>query len=257
MGASKTSSSTTETKNGATCRLSPVDTKCHPVDHPHWRDLPERYGPWRTVASRFYRWYKADIWDAIYAVIIQQADADGKADWDIHYVDSTVVRAHQHAAGARGRNPQAEALGRSRGGFSTKAHIRAEGGGCLMAILLTPGQQHDSTVFEDVMESNPVKRESRGRPKSRPNRVVADKGYTGRKIREYLRRHGIRYTIPRRQNEKRKGPFDRNVYRKRNIVEHLINKMKRFRRVVTRYEKRGAYYRIIWVIASIILWLGG
>lgn len=67
-----------------------------------WRDLPERYGPWQTVASRFYRWRKAGIWDAIFAAIQAQGDLLGQIDWDIHFVDGTVVRAHQHAAGAKG-----------------------------------------------------------------------------------------------------------------------------------------------------------
>lgn len=66
-----------------------------------WRDLPERYGPWQTVASRFYRWRKAGIWDGVLALLQQQADAAGELDWEVHYVDGTIVRAHQHAAGAK------------------------------------------------------------------------------------------------------------------------------------------------------------
>ncbi len=66
-----------------------------------WRDLPERYGSWRTVASRFYRWRKAGIWERLFTAIQQQSDATRQIDWDIHFVDSTIVRAHQHAAGAK------------------------------------------------------------------------------------------------------------------------------------------------------------
>jgi transposase len=66
-----------------------------------WCDLPERYGPVGTVSSRFYRWRKAGIWDRILAALQQQADADGQLDWDMHFVDGTSVRAHQHAAGAK------------------------------------------------------------------------------------------------------------------------------------------------------------
>ena len=68
-----------------------------------WRDLPERYGPWRTVTSRFYRWRKAGVfWERVLRVLRQRADAAGKLDWMTHYVDSTTVRAHQHAAGVKG-----------------------------------------------------------------------------------------------------------------------------------------------------------
>lgn len=69
-----------------------------------WRDLPGRYGPWRTVASRFYRWRRDGQWDQLLRAGQQQANVQGKVDWEIHYVDGTVVRAHQHAAGARGKN---------------------------------------------------------------------------------------------------------------------------------------------------------
>src|SRR5829696_3194330 len=67
-----------------------------------WRDLPSRFGSWRTVSSRFYRWRSAGVWDVILTELQRQADADGRLDWSLHFVDSTVVRAHQHAAGAKG-----------------------------------------------------------------------------------------------------------------------------------------------------------
>src|SRR5438876_8324366 len=67
-----------------------------------WRDLPERYGPWRTIASRFYRWQQAGVWQRILEALQQQSDAAGQLDWHLHSVDSTVIRAHQHAAGAKG-----------------------------------------------------------------------------------------------------------------------------------------------------------
>jgi transposase len=67
-----------------------------------WQDLPERYGSYKTVSSRFYRWRAAGIWDRILATLQQQADQAGRVDWDLHFVDSTVIRAHQHAAGAKG-----------------------------------------------------------------------------------------------------------------------------------------------------------
>jgi transposase len=67
-----------------------------------WRDLPAQYGKWTTVVSRFYRWRVAGIWQHIFVKLQEQGDAEGKLDWDKHYVDGTVIRAHQHAAGAKG-----------------------------------------------------------------------------------------------------------------------------------------------------------
>jgi transposase len=71
-----------------------------------WRALPERYGSWKTVSSRFYRWQKAGVWDRILVALQQKADAEGRLDWSLHFIDSTVVRAHQHAAGAKGGTQQ-------------------------------------------------------------------------------------------------------------------------------------------------------
>lgn len=70
-----------------------------------WRDLPERYGSWSTVASRFYRWREAGIWERIWAQVQSEADEQDEIDWEIHMLDGTVVRAHQHAAGAKKRVP--------------------------------------------------------------------------------------------------------------------------------------------------------
>ncbi len=67
-----------------------------------WRDLPYRYGNWKTVSSRFYRWCRQGVWQRVLETLRQRADARGGIDWRVHMVDSTVVRAHQSAAGARG-----------------------------------------------------------------------------------------------------------------------------------------------------------
>jgi transposase len=110
-----------------------------------WRDLPKRYGCWSTVASRFYRWQKASLWQRLFEAVQQQADAEGKINWDVHYIDSTIVRAHQHAA-VSSRGAEVEALGRSQGGFSTKVHLRATDAQHLMTFVLSPGQQHEHTA---------------------------------------------------------------------------------------------------------------
>ena len=85
--------------------------------------------------------------------------------------------------------------------------------------------------------------------------MVGDKGYSSGSIRRYARQRGMRVTIPRKRSERRRGPFDRAAYRARNLVERLINRLKQFRRLATRYEKRAENYRAMWVIAAILLWL--
>jgi transposase len=220
-----------------------------------WRDIPAGYGKWFTIASRFYRWCKQGIRQRLWATLQQQADALERSDWEPHYVDGTVIRAHQHAAGAHETTPDAQALGRSQGGFRTKSHVRAEGGGKPLPFVLTAGQRHEAVVFEHLMEQGAVKRGGRGRPRQRPRRVVGDKGYSSRTIRTYVRRRHIRYTIPRTQNERRTGPLDRAIYRTRNRVERLIHRLKQSRRIATRDENYAVDYRALLTIAAIQLWL--
>jgi transposase len=124
-----------------------------------------------------------------------------------------------------------------------------------MTFVLTAGQQHESTQLEVLMEQGAVKRVGRGRPRVRPKRVLGDKGYSSRKIRQYLKRRGIGSTIPRRLNDPRTGPFNRALYKERNYVERLINRLKQFRRIATRYEKRAVNFLAMVTIASLLLWL--
>jgi transposase len=105
------------------------------------------------------------------------------------------------------------------------------------------------------MQLGAIKRKGRGRPRKLPGRIVGDKGYSSNKIRQFLRRKGINYTIPRRSTEQRTGPFNKAIYRQRNRVERLINRLKQHRRIATRYEKRAENYRALLTIAAILLWL--
>jgi transposase len=124
-----------------------------------------------------------------------------------------------------------------------------------MTVLLTPGQQHESTVFERLLEQGAVRRAGCGRPRLRPDRVAGDKAYTGRRTRAYCRRRGIRYTIPHQKHEPRRGPFDRQAYRRRHLVENLIARCKQFRSLATRYDKLADTFRVLWVIAATVLWI--
>ena len=133
--------------------------------------------------------------------------------------------------------------------------MRAEGRGKPLTILITAGQRHEQSAFDALMEQGAVLRRGRGRPRIRPRRIVGDKGYSSKRIRRYLRRRGIGVVIPRRKDERRRGPFDKVAYRQRNVVERLIARLKQFRRVATRYEKRAANYRAMVTIAAILLWL--
>ena len=122
-----------------------------------------------------------------------------------------------------------------------------------MALVLTPGQSHEAKAVAPLLSTGAVKRPGRGRPHLLPKRIVGDKGYCGKPVRDLLRRRGIRSTIAKRVNMCRKGPFDRAIYRQRNQIERTINRFKHFRRIATRYEKRAVNYLAMWHIAAIVL----
>jgi transposase len=131
-----------------------------------------------------------------------------------------------------------------------------------MVIHLTPGQAHEAPVLARLLDAGAVKRPGpdgrpgRGRPRLRPKRVAGDKGYSYPSARRQLRRRKVGAVIPTKSNQRRNPRFDKQAYRERDRVERTINRLKGFRRVATRYEKRGVNYEAMVVIASIVLlWL--
>lgn len=255
-----------------------------------WRDLPGRFGPWQTVWKRHHRFATDGTWDKLLRVIQAEADAAGRVDWNVS-VDSSIVRAHQHSATAKrsaredrtvlvehtgavsnDKNPRCcrdepgdHALGRSRGGLSTKIHAAVDGRGRPLAILLTPGQAGDAPMMLPLLAHLRVQR-TIGRPRTRPNRVLADKAYSSRAIRAHLRTRGIGSVIPEPDDQKahrkrigssggRPVTYDRTAYRGRNVIERAFNGFKHWRGLATRYDKHAIVYRGGLVLAAVLLWL--
>ena len=139
------------------------------------------------------------------------------------------------------QEPSDHALGRSRGGFSTKLHLVTDGRGLPLAVEVTAGQRHESTQFETLMEAVRIP-QPRGRCRSRPRRLAGDKGYSYPWIRAWLRRHAIGAVIPQRSDQaaRHRGrplAFDREAYRRRSIIECCVGWLKECRRIATRFEK--------------------
>ncbi|MFF0163885.1 IS5 family transposase [Streptomyces sp. NPDC005263] len=235
-----------------------------------WRDLPDELGSFQTAHERLIRWAVDGTWEMILAAVLAAADADDDLDWTVS-VDSTVVRAHQHAAGARkggrpARKSPDHALGRSRGGLSTKVHLAADGRARPLAFTVTAGQAGDAPAFETVMSRIRVPRTGPGRPRTRPLTVLADRAYSSRAIRSHLRRRGIRAVIPQPYDQVghrlRRGrlggrppAFDSEAYKQRNTVERCINRLKQWRGLATRTDKLAIDYQAALHLAGILIWI--
>ncbi len=213
---------------------------------PSRREVPERYGKWKSVYNRFRRWRKDRTIDSILERLHRKLDEAGRIDHEL-----SVHRRHEHprqSLGGRDRRegpadePSDHALGRSRGGFGTKLHLIVDGHGIPLSVSASPGQAHESKHVEPVLEAVRLPRPGRGRPRRRPRRLAGDKGYSYPRVRRYLRRRGIVAVIPTRKDQRRNPRFDTQVYRRRNVVERCVNWLKESRRLGTRHEKLAVHF---------------
>jgi transposase len=162
--------------------------------------------------------------------------------------------------------PGEHAIGRSRGGLTTKLHLLTDGVGRPLVLILTAGNVNDTLVFAQLIASIRVARNAVGRPRTRPDHVLADKGYSSRANRELLRRRGIAHTIPepsdQQANRSRRGSkggrpvgFDRDRYKRRNTVERGFCQLKHWRGLATRYDKHARNYLGGTTLAALLTWL--
>src|SRR6516164_6363320 len=164
-----------------------------------WRDLPERFGDWKNTHRRFSRWAKKGVWQRLFEHLA--ADADN----EYAIIDSTIVRAHQHSAGAPKKDDD-HAIGRSKGGLSTKIH--------------------------DLVDADALL------PQMAADLLIADKAFDADEwVIRPLASAGKAAVIPPRKNRRPGRDFDRDLYKARHLIENFFCKLKQFRAIATRYDK--------------------
>lgn len=200
-----------------------------------WRDLPVRFGKWDTVYHRFNEWCKKGVWTRVF-----EAVQDPDLEWLL--LDSTVIRAHPHAAGMN-TDQDDQALGYSRGGFGTKLHLAVDALGNPVILHLSPGQDADVTHAETLLGD------------FEPDAVLGDKGYDSDEFAAKIESRGAEVVIPPRKNRTQPREYDRVLYKERNKVERCVGLFKQFRRVATRYEKTARNFLGMATLAAIAIWL--
>ena len=157
-------------------------------------------------------------------------------------VDGSYTRAHQHSAGGEGGR-EAQAIGRSRGGLTTKIHAVVDSLGNPIRLKLTGGNAHDSVPALELIEGLTA------------YNVIGDKAYDAQTIIELIKTQGSNPVIPPKKNRIEQREYDKHLYKERHLVECFFCKLKEFRRIATRYEKLSVTYLAMVTIASCLIWL--
>jgi transposase len=203
-----------------------------------WRDLPESFGDWNNTHRRWSRWAKRGVWVTILALLAVDADNE------YAMIDSTIVRAHQHSAGAKKNAGEDQAIGKSKGGLSTKIHVLVDALGNPLKIILTAGQVHDLAGADALV------------PGMEAEALLADKAYDAdKRVIEPLEAAGKTAVIPPKKNRKNPRPYDKVLYEARHLMENFFCWAKQFRAIATRYDKTARNFLAAVHMVAALCWL--
>ncbi|HYS87243.1 MAG TPA: IS5 family transposase [Bradyrhizobium sp.] len=191
-----------------------------------WRGLPKRFGNWHTIYTRMNRWSKSGVLDRVFAqlqhaqIVRIKIEAVG--------LDSTAVKVHPDGTGAPKKNgPQA--IGKSRGGWTTKIHMVAADARTAITFALSPGQAHDAPEGRKLLHKL-------GKTPW-PIHLLMDRAYEGDETRQLALDLGFVPVVPPKQGRVTAWEYNRAMYKRRNEIERLFRRLKGFRRIFSRFEK--------------------
>jgi transposase len=202
-----------------------------------WRELPKRYGKFKTVHKRFVSWAKKNIWNDMLSFFAEDADMESVM------IDGSVIRAHACASGYKKGSEEEQALGRSKGGFTTKIHALVDALGNPLRFILTPGQASEikqgPKLIKGIIGAN----------------VLADKAFDCNEFLSQIISQECTPIIPPRSNRIVHREVDYHLYKERHLVECFFSKVKQFRRIFSRFDKMAIAYMGFLAFASSIIWL--
>ena len=203
-----------------------------------WRALPKAYGYWNSIYRRFGRWCDAGVFEKLHEHFHEAGEISALL------IDSTIVRAHSCAAGApkkKNGGQASEALGRSRGGFTTKLNAAVNDAFLPLRFTLTAGPRHDVTQAPALITGYTCQY------------VIADAAYDSDALRETIVAQGAVAVIRPRKNRVEDRPYDKEIYKRRNVIERFFHRLKQYRRVATRYDKYANRYLGFVYFAAILI----
>jgi transposase len=201
-----------------------------------WRDLPKEFGQWNSVYTRFRRWTRSGLWQRMLALLTPDAYGSLRA------IDCTHIKTHQDASNAAG-GAAAQAIGKTKGGANTKLAVVVDGLGRVVGLNLASGNRHDQRAMAALIA------------KLAACWVIGDRGFDSKPFRQSIAEvQGIACIPPRKKN-KIQYYYSEALYAHRHIVENFFARLKRKRRIGTRYEKLAETFLGFVTLASIVDWL--
>ncbi|HBD7315635.1 TPA: IS5 family transposase, partial [Legionella pneumophila] len=201
-----------------------------------WRLIPNYYGHWRQIHKRYKLWADRGIWCNLMSFV---SDIDDQAVM----LDATIVRAHACASGYIKDGNDAHALGRSKGGFTTKIHALVDGLGNPIKFILTGGHRNDITQAAELLQEQ------------HDTVVLADKGYDSQALIDTLEEQGCSAVIPSRKSAKKPRKIDTEQYKERFLIETFFSKIKHFRRIFSRFDKTTSAFAGFLHFAGALIWM--
>jgi len=201
-----------------------------------WRDLPKQCGPWKSVYTRWRRWCREGLWAHLFKKIA------GRGFGCIRSMDTTCIKVHAHGANPVG-GQAAQAMGRTKGGLNTKLAMIVDALGRPVAMQLAAANRHDLKACAGLWS------EQRG------GWLVADRAFDSDKLRAALAAHGIFPCIPLKAGRRKTYNFSEKLYAHRHTVENANARLKRFRRIGTRYDKLAETFLGFVLLAASLDWI--